>query len=179
MLLKRGVISSLGCFVLLVAIFCIPLSTYAAPRVISSKQPWCKKCKLTVFHAKGKCSGGGTIGMDPVHYNLFSRGNDVYAKGTGFNAPAPGYLVDIYVFDDRDWTLGDTFGPTHPGDPQDVSDGVETILVGSSGIINCERVWRKPLTGGPYDILVDANQDGTYDTGDAVDGEDDIGFKVK
>ncbi len=170
-MLKRTVLSSFTCLVLLVAIFCISLNSYAAPRVISSKQPWCSKCKLSVFHAKGKCSGGGQIGMDPVHYNLYSRGNDVYAKGTGFNPP--NYLVDIYVVPDQNWVLGDII-------TADVTpDGVEQVIVGSTGVLECTKIWGRVLVPGNYDIIVDANQDGTYDSGDAIDGVNNIGFTVR
>lgn len=169
-MLKRTVLPSFSCLVLLLVISCISLNSYAASRVISSKQPWCSKCKLNVFHATGKCSGGGTIGMDPVHYNLFFIGNDVYAKGTGFT---PQSTVDIYVVPDQDWALGDII-------PTDVSsNGVEVLTIGAGGVLPCTKIWGRPLDPGDYDIIVDANQDGAYNSGDAIDGETGIGFRVK
>lgn len=181
MVLKRAVLSTFSFLVAAVIIFCITLNAYAAPRVVSTSWPWCNKCKLNVFHKKGKCSGGGTLGIDPIHYNLFRIGNDVYAKGIGLNTSSP-YIVDIYVVPDQDWTLGDRFGPGNPLDPQDVTpDGVEQVIVGQSGILKCTKIWGKPLVPGNYDIIVDADQDGTYDPSiDAIDGEQgEVGFKVK
>lgn len=181
--LKKGVFASLSCLVLWAVIFCMSLNSYAAPRVISSKQPWCVKCKLFIVHPKGKCAGGGVPGMDPVHYDLFRRGENVYAKGTGFNPPND--LVDIYVVADKDWTIGDRFGPLNLGDPQDITpDGVEQATVGRNGVLRCTKVWGKPLVAGDYDIIVDANQDGTLNSGDAADGAkiggvNTIGFRVK
>lgn len=179
MALKKGVFASLSCLVLWAAIFCISSNSYAAPRVISSKEPWCSKCKLNVFHKKGKCAGGGQLGMDPVHYDIFRLGENVYAKGTGFNPPLS--TVDIYVVADKDWTIGDRFGPSNLLDPQDVStDGIEQATVGNNGVLRCTKVWGKPLVPGDYDIIVDVNQDGTVDNGDAIDGKKNvIGFTVK
>lgn len=169
-MLKRMVLLSFSCFVLFAAIFCMSLNSYAASRVISSKQPWCSKCKLNVFHATGKCSGGGQIGMDPVHYNLFRRGNDVYAKGTGFT---PLSTIKIYVVPDQDWVFDDII----PADES--SNGVEVVKIGALGVLPCKKIWGRPLDSGDYDIVVDANQDGTFNSGDAVDGETgEIGFRV-
>ncbi len=111
--------------------------------------------------------------MDPVHYNLFRRGNDVYAKGTGFT---PLSTVDIYVVLDQDWVPGDII-PL----PDESTNGVEMVTIGALGRLVCTKIWGRQLDPGDYDIVVDADQDGTFDPadGDAVDGEtDEIGFSV-
>lgn len=120
----------------------------------------------TVFSTKmkttGKCGKSST----------FKTFKDVYAKGRFF---PPNSNVDIYVTLDRNWQRGDNLIGT------DVSGGVETVPVNHTGRFRCTQVWGNPLTIGRYDIVVDANQDGTYDPrdGDGVDTRRGVGFWVK
>ncbi len=103
--------------------------------------------------------------------NEFKTTNDVYAKGEHF---PPLTNVDIYVTLNKKWKLGDSIG-------SDVSsDGAETVATDSDGKIPCTKIWGNPLTKGLYDIVVDANQDGTYNAGDAIDGKsNNAGFRVR
>ncbi len=110
--------------------------------------------------------------------NEFKKSDDVYAKGDHFPTSTN---VDIYVIKNKKWKPNDRFGPLNPADPQDESsDGVETVATDSNGKIPCTKIWGNPLTKGRYDIVVDANQDGTYNDGDDIDGRSkDAGFRVK
>ena len=120
-------------------------------------------------------------------HNNFETSDIVYVRGKNFTSST----VDIYVFENRKWTLGDKFGPDWPVDddvPQDVrTDGgepTEVAIVG--GEIDCTTiVWdgsSDPLKPGRYDIVVDVDQNGEFDpaAGDAVDHKSNMhGFKVR
>lgn len=112
--------------------------------------------------------------------NEFKTRDDVYAKGEHFPTSTN---VDIYVIKNKKWKPKNRFGPLNPADPQDESsDGAETVATNLKGEIPCTKIWGNPLTKGLYDIVVDANQDGTYDPadGDAIDGKSkDAGFRVR
>ena len=84
---------------------------------------------------------------------------DVYAAGSGF---ATGTNVDISVVLDQDWNNGDPI-------PADVTGSVETVSV-VGGDVGPVLVWHAPLVVGEYDIVIDANQNGVYDT--STDGLD-------
>lgn len=106
--------------------------------------------------------------------NKFKTDESVYVKGSNFE---PLTNVDVYVTENKKWVNGDPLTGTDIS-----SDGVETIQTTSNGNILKTMVWGAPTVVGKYDIVVDANQDGTFDTGDgdAVDNKSiDPGFKVK
>ncbi|HHT9124806.1 MAG TPA: hypothetical protein ACFYD6_03205 [Candidatus Brocadiia bacterium] len=103
--------------------------------------------------------------------NNFKTSDDVRAKGEHFQ---PLTNVDIYVTENRKWNQGDPIS--------DVStDGVETVATDSNGKFSCPIIWGDTLIKGSYDIVVDANQSGTFDKcTDAVDGKSqNPGFKVR
>lgn len=107
--------------------------------------------------------------------NTFNEGDPVFAQGKFF---PPNENVDIYVTDDRSWSPGDSLSGL------DVSDDGPNFNVAtdSNGKILCTDVAYIPgLLPGDYDIVVDANQDGTFDKkdGDAVDGKNGRGFRVQ
>ncbi|HHT9125257.1 MAG TPA: hypothetical protein ACFYD6_05485 [Candidatus Brocadiia bacterium] len=94
---------------------------------------------------------------------------DVYAKGSKFSKDTD---VDIYVTENRSWQFGDIIGFY-------IVNGSVTATTNFRGKLKCAKIWESPLTPGKYDIVVDANQDGTYNQGDAVDGRSSKqGFKV-
>ncbi len=103
-------------------------------------------------------------------HNNFKTSDDVRVKGEHFPALTN---VDIYVTLEQKWQQGDPIS--------DIStDGVETVATDDEGEFSCPKIWGNPLTKGRYDIVVDANQDGTYNAGDAVDGRsNNAGFRVK
>ena len=104
--------------------------------------------------------------------NCFRTSEDVYARGQFF---PPNSNVDIYVTANRVWSDRDSLAGT------DVSfDGVNTVTTDNDGKIPCTNVAVGLIAGG-YDIVVDANQDGTFDTrdGDAVDGKTVPGLRVR
>lgn len=104
--------------------------------------------------------------------NKFKTDESVYIRGKKFE---PLTNVDIYVTNNRKWKKEDKTLLS------DISaDGVETVQTTSRGRIPKTMVWGAPIVKGKYDIVVDANQDGTFNNGDAVDGKDEApGFKVK
>jgi hypothetical protein len=81
--------------------------------------------------------------------------------------------VDIYIVENLTWTNGMSI-------PSDVSsDGMNTVAADGDGNLGPAIVWPAPLTGGEYDIVLDANQNGTYDAGiDQVDDPNHPGFIV-
>ena len=112
-------------------------------------------------------------------HNNFRTGNDVYVRGEHFPSSTN---VDIYVIPNKKWRLGDRFGPFNPSDPQDVTLAVETLTTSdsASGKIPCTKIWDDPSTRGRFDIVVDANQDGTFNAGDKIDGRSmNAGFMVR
>lgn len=104
-------------------------------------------------------------------HNNFKTSDDVNAKGEHFT---PHDTVDIYVTQNKKWQMGDLIG-------SDVSsNGVDTVVTDLEGKIPCGQIWENQLTKGRYDIVVDANQDGTYNSGDAIDGKsNNAGFRAK
>ena len=66
------------------------------------------------------------------------------------------------------WTDNDTL--------TDVSGGYETITTDGDGNIANTKIWNATLTEGDYDIVVDTNQNGEWNTGEPIDSEVDVGF---
>lgn len=150
----------LGIFALSAMICYPPFNTFAddidGPKVRSSKTKTTKK--------KVKCKST----------NKFKATEDVEAKGKGLK-PLTNY--DLYVVPNKKW------GNTRQPIGTDVSsDGVETVASDTNGKFDCTTVWANPLIKGKYDIVLDCDQDGTYDPvdGDTVDGKsNNPGFKVR
>jgi hypothetical protein len=98
-----------------------------------------------------------------VETNLFCTSEFVYVvvKPGSFT---PGSQVDCYVVVDQLWIVPMPI-------PADVSGGFETIVVNAAGAFGppLPVVWPPPLTPGVYDIVCDANRNGIFDNGDAVD----------
>ena len=99
--------------------------------------------------------------------NTFELTEDVYCYAG--NIPAGD--VRIYVVANKDvWTDGD--GLT------DVSGGNETRTTESDGSIATTKIWSATLTQGDYDIVVDTNQNGEWNTGEPIDSEVDVGLSA-
>lgn len=159
-MMRKSFLMAFGIVALCAMVLYQTEDTFAAskkPRVISSKRKPNRDC--------GKS-------------NRFRWFEEVRVKGKRFD---PLDNVDIYVIANKKWEMGDRFGPLNPSDPQDVStDGPETVATDSNGEIPCTRIWPQPLPDTEYDIVVDANQDGTYNDGDAIDGRKrKPGFRVR
>ncbi|MGR3310833.1 MAG: hypothetical protein ACUZ77_08655 [Candidatus Brocadiales bacterium] len=113
---------------------------------------------VSIRKKKGKCK----------RLDVFKLGQEIRVKGKDFT---PDTQVDIFVVADQDWTFGDIIGP-------DLSSDKETIaIISSSGKLKCVKLGS--TEAGTFDIVVDANGDGTFNSGDAVDGMRGHGFKVK
>ena len=91
----------------------------------------------------------------------FKTNESVFIKGHKFK---PLTNVDIYVTTNRKWKKGDILN-------DESTDGVESVQTTSRGKIPKTRVWGAPIIAGKYDIIVDVNQDGTFNGKDTVDGK--------
>jgi len=101
-----------------------------------------------------------------IETNTFELSDDVYCYAENLPASTD---VDIYVVANKDvWNDGD--GLT------DVSGVYETKMTGSDGSIANTKIWPAPLTEGEYDIVVDTNQNGKWNTGEPIDSDVDVGF---
>jgi len=127
------------------------------------------KCTFTnslVAAPTGESSDSVGVGQD-----TYTTGETVYATGIGF---VPNTNVDIYIVGDLAWSDGMAI-------PPDVSsDGMNTVLTDGAGDFGPVNVWPPPLTVGEFDMVFDANQNGTYDTIiDAVDDPNHPGFTAR
>jgi hypothetical protein len=102
--------------------------------------------------------------------NTFYTNDTVYVTSTG-NITADNQTVDIYVIYDDYWiytTLTDVS-----------SEGKETITTNATGYMNVTKIWSPTLAVGKYDIVIDVNRNGMYDSGvDLVDNTTITGFEV-
>lgn len=68
--------------------------------------------------------------------------------------------VDVYITQNKIWRFGT------------IIDTVVTaefdLTTDKKGKLKCDLIWQATTTAGNYDIVVDVNQDGTYNQGDAV-----------
>lgn len=100
----------------------------------------------------------------------FKRNEYVHVFGSGF---PPLTSVDVYVKNNKVWNAGDPIG-------NDNGDGVDVVQTDSNGNIPCTHIWGAPLTSGHFDIVVDVNQDGTFNDCDkAYKKQKARGFEVR
>ncbi len=89
---------------------------------------------------------------------------EVYARGSGF---APSTTYNVYVVEDIETWID------HMPIPSRVSSTTETITSDTDGNIAATRLWSAPIVQGKYDIVVDYNGDGIYDSEtDALDSSE-------
>ena len=115
--------------------------------------------------------GGGRIAivltfesanLTGIRCDNFTAGDAVYAIGSGLT---PNTTYNIYVVTDTTWTDGMSIPSRVPGTALTVTtDGTGSIPTGTS-------VWTNSIAGD-YDIVVDVDANGLYDTG--IDGLDDM-----
>jgi hypothetical protein len=100
--------------------------------------------------------------------DTFDLSESVYCYGGNLQATKS---VDIYVVENKDdWEDGN--GLT------DVSGGYETTITGGDGSIPTTLIWGSPLIQGSYDIVVDTNQNGEWNTGEPIDSMEATGFEA-
>jgi hypothetical protein len=90
----------------------------------------------------------------------FFFGESVYAKGSGF---PPTTYVAVYVTEDNlDWAFNDPL--------IDISGGAEVVQTTALGNIPVTNIWPTvdPDYAGVYDIIVDTDQNGILNLGDAL-----------
>ncbi len=115
---------------------------------------------------------GGSTDSVGVGQDTYTTGEVVYGTGSGFT---PNTDVDVYIVGDRAWNDGDAI-------PTDVSsDGMNpAVPTDAAGDLGPANVWPPPLTPGEYDMVFDANRNGTYDAAiDAVDHPAHPGFVIQ
>jgi len=79
--------------------------------------------------------------------------------------------VDIYLVANQNvWNDNGTL--------TDISGGNETETTESDGSIANTKIWSATLTEGDYDIVVDTNQNGKWNTGEPIDSEVDVGLSA-
>lgn len=103
--------------------------------------------------------------------NTFYTNETVYVKGSS-NITTTSTQVDIYIVNDNNnWANGTVL--------VDVSGGKKTNTTNSSGHLETMRAWSPTLTIGKYDIVVDVDRNGVYNsTVDYVDNLATTGFEV-
>ena len=102
--------------------------------------------------------------------NIFQIGDPVYAIGSGYAAST---TYDLYVVEDTTWTDGMAI-------PSRVGGTESSVITDASGNIPAGTlIWTSSSVAGNYDIVVDVNGNGQYDTGiDALDSNMDTGFEI-
>lgn len=103
--------------------------------------------------------------------NTFYANETVYVKSDS-NITVAATQVDIYIVNDiNNWTNGTNL--------TDVSGGKKTNTTNSSGYLEIMKTWSPTLSVAKYDIVVDVNRDGVYNsTVDYVDSLTATGFEV-
>lgn len=138
------------------AFICFPLSNSFASTEPKINTPEVRPGRL-IFD---KCKRG----------RKFTVNEDIYAKARNL---FPNKTVDVYITPNRIWRFGTTI---------DVFVASQfDLTTDSRGRLSslCPLIWQAPLTAGFYDIVVDVDQDGTYNQGDAVfDRTEKPAFKV-
>lgn len=100
--------------------------------------------------------------------NIFDLTENVYCYAGNLPASTD---VRIYVVANKDaWNDGDAL--------TDISGGYKTETTESDGSISTTEIWSTPLTVGEYDIVVDTNQNGEWNTGELVDSCVNVGFSA-
>jgi len=92
--------------------------------------------------------------------DIINASDAVYLMGNGYSQST---TYNVYVVNHTTWTEGMLI-------PQRVAGTATTVTSDSSGNISAELVWNPPLKIGNYDVVVDVNGDGYYNsTIDALD----------
>jgi hypothetical protein len=86
--------------------------------------------------------------------DTFNLGEAVAVKGTGYD---PLKTYNIYLVDDTEWTEGMSI-------PSRVASTTNTITTQSDGTLGTPIIYSNPAPG-TYDILIDVNGNGLYDSG--------------
>lgn len=107
------------------------------------------------------CNSTGTV------KDSFDLGDSVYVKGEGYS---PSATYDLYVVNATAWSDGKPI-------PQRIQGTATTITSDVSGNITVTLVWSSPIAFGNYDIVVDVNRDGYYNS--SIDALDQSNIQIK
>jgi len=104
--------------------------------------------------------------------NVFYSNETVYIMTTANITPASQSVRIYIVADNNTWADDTTLS--------DVSGGYKTLTTNSTGHIQSPNaIWSSNLAVGKYDIVVDTNQDGIYNSDiDFIDSATDTGFEI-
>ncbi|MCW4030555.1 MAG: hypothetical protein NWE92_13030 [Candidatus Bathyarchaeota archaeon] len=86
--------------------------------------------------------------------DTFNLGEPVAVKGTGYD---PLKTYNVYLVDDTEWTEGMSI-------PSRVTSTTNTITTQSDGTLGTPVIYSNPAPG-KYDIIIDVNANGLYDSG--------------
>lgn len=107
------------------------------------------------------CNSTGTV------KDSFDLSDSVYVKGEGYQ---PSATYDLYVVNATTWSDGKPI-------PQRLEGTATTITSDVSGNITVTLVWSSPIAFGNYDIVVDVNRDGYYNS--SIDALDQSNVQIK
>ena len=96
--------------------------------------------------------------------DAFDLGEPIFAYGNNYS---PSTTYNLYIVEDQEtWTNGTTIPTRIPGT-------TTTITSNNEGAIPPTIIWNNPQAIGKYDIVIDVNSNGVYDSGvDALDNND-------
>ncbi len=115
----------------------------------------------------------------------FNTNEDVYIRAKNL---FPNKAVDVYITPNKKWKFGtiiDTYVAVEYDLTTDSRGNLPCTKKTDPNCFPCTLIWQAPLTVGWYDIVVDVNQDGTYNHDDAFgndavfDRTDKPGLKVE
>lgn len=98
-----------------------------------------------------------------VTKDTYVLGETIYVNGSGFPNSS---IFDLYILEDTEWVDNMSL-------PARIVDTATSVSSDSLGNISPTAVWNNPQTLGKFDIVVDVNGNGKYDTyTDALDNND-------
>jgi hypothetical protein len=106
-----------------------------------------------------------------IENNDFNPGETVYANGINY---LPSTIYRVFVVNDTTWTEGMAI-------PSRIQGSATTVTTNGLGNVLPVAVWNSPLNAGGFDIVVDVNGNGKYESNvDALDDNDVVtaGFLV-
>lgn len=126
-------------------------------------------CVFAILLASPVKAGIQSAGSSGGYRNDFSTSDSIYLKIDAATC-SPIQSVKLYITENKDiWEDGDELLDIR-------SEGAQEITLGPSQKLI--KIWDSPQPG-EYDIILDCYKDyGSYDVGDPIDGDKNIGFNV-
>ncbi|MCP4292973.1 MAG: hypothetical protein GY780_14200 [bacterium] len=105
------------------------------------------------------------------HLNNLDTGQGLFLKATGGTADA---TFHVYIAPNRyDWTEGMYL--------YDYSESIDELSFDGDGNLDVTNIWNSVnnIESAAFDIVIDMNMNGIYDSGDLLDGQIGVGFVVQ